>query len=222
MAVPMDLLRNVELLGLLPAESLFSVAEAAVQVGYPQGSVLFHRAERTTNVYVVEKGVIGVFVQNNAGELLPISVLGPGKLAATTALLARQEHALQGRTLMDSTLLAIPARWIHTLMTSNPSIGEKVYEEMAFRLLQQVNRLVGFLSGEEVAVQLDERCPSLRATHVSVVADVKNREFRGLCHRGFPCSVEEGLGCPLAGKPALTYHQMGAALGPGTEQALPS
>ena len=113
-----DELKKVYMFSQLSDEKLAEVAVALEPRTFAAGEVLFHQGDPGDEMFIVEKGSIGIFEPSaeNPGQEKPIRIFGPGEAFAEMALIDAKPRTLSARALEPTVALALPQERFRALL----------------------------------------------------------------------------------------------------------
>jgi len=101
---------------------------------YDKGQAIYNAGERKEKLFVVHVGKVKIYRLSQAGKEQVIRLVRPGQFFGELALFSPQASAEYALALEQSTMCVIEGPRLKTLMTTHPSIGLKVMEELSSRL----------------------------------------------------------------------------------------
>lgn len=201
MAVLAEALQQCEIFDSLVAQQLEPIARMTDVVARSPGEVITDGSQKPSNVYVTKSGIVALYLRIAKDRLLPLEVLGPGRMIDCRNIAEQAELLLVARALMPCELYRIPVASLQR--------GPLRDSETARTLLGQVERAQRVrLAAALVALDASEVrspaqfCPVGRPTSFLSVMNGLTGHIHGTCLREFPCAAQQGDGCPMAGFPA--------------------
>lgn len=82
-----DLLRNVPLFADVSEETLASLAQCLGKRTFARGMILFHKGSRGNSLYLIEKGMVRIFILSEAGQEISLNIHSAGDCFGELALL---------------------------------------------------------------------------------------------------------------------------------------
>lgn len=214
MPVGVEVLRKAEVFHAMPGDLLAQIARLADEGVYETGAEFLQAGEAARTVYVVESGIVGLYVPVQQGEM-PFEILGPGRVIGTSLFFRQVEVArFRARALMPSVLVAIPGSRLQGLLMAVEEMSAASLRELLRTLDRRLGDVLRVLTAEEVSFPTEEACPAGRSTHFLAQANRLTGEVRGMCQRQFACDLAEGRGCPMAGLPAQDLQTIWPLLEP--------
>jgi CRP/FNR family transcriptional regulator len=120
---------------------------------YEKGQAIYHAGDHKEKLYVVHTGKVKIYRLSQAGKEQVIRLVGPGQFFGELALFSPQASAEYALALQQSTMCVIEGPALKTLMTTHPSIGLKVMEELS-RRLDQAESLIRDIALQSVEQRL--------------------------------------------------------------------
>ncbi|HEY3027048.1 MAG TPA: DUF1003 domain-containing protein [Pyrinomonadaceae bacterium] len=141
--------------GLTPSE-LEKLAEEVDQVRFKAGEVIFNANDKGDALYVVEDGVVRIWVFDEDVEPVTLSELQPGEFFGELAVLDRGERSTNASALVDCTLHRLSSDDFHQFLLEHPDLAIDVICEIGSRM-RQTNQLVSKRAARNVNREMDEK-----------------------------------------------------------------
>ena len=129
-----DLLRQTTLFADLPDDILQALADSLGKRTFAKGMVLFHKGSPGQRLYLVETGLVRIFVLSDAGHEITLNIHGPGECFGELALLdggPRSAGAVAMETLVAYTL---DREDFLDLVEAHPKLARRALERVSERL----------------------------------------------------------------------------------------
>ncbi len=101
---------------------------------FPAGTVVIEQDTLGSRAYMVESGMVEVYVRNTNGTETLLAELGPGSVVGEMAALSDGLRSANVRTKTDSVLIAIPAHNLSKSMKSNESLNKRMINMISLRM----------------------------------------------------------------------------------------
>lgn len=119
--------------------TLRALARCAQLVSLPGGRYVFHKGDRSDNLYLLASGAAYVVDEDGQREKV-VDELGSGSLFGEIALLAGERRSASIRTATASVLVRISRTVLLELMASNASLEQGMWRELAERRFDDLAR----------------------------------------------------------------------------------
>ena len=129
----LDVLLASPLLKDLPADGVAALAAIAAPREVPAGEPLFAAGAPCEHLYVIARGRFTALGRQAGGERT-LSVMGPGDVLGTHAVLGPSRHGVSAIAAADARVLALPGDALRAAMSTRP--------EIAIPILTRVGRIV--------------------------------------------------------------------------------
>src|SRR6266516_1687783 len=141
--------------GLTPSE-LEKLAEEVDQVKFKAGEVIFNANDKGDALYVVEDGVVRIWVFDEDVQPVTLSELQHGEFFGELAVLDRGERSTNASALVDCTLHRLSSDDFHQFLLEHPDLAIDVICEIGSRM-RQTNALVSQRAARNVNREMDEK-----------------------------------------------------------------
>ncbi len=135
----LEIITDIRFLEGVQEAELRKIASMATLVDFPEGTVVFREGERTSRVYVVVGGSVGLELKVSNEGKKRIHTVGPGELLGWSPLLGESPMTATGRTLSSTKLLALEAGQVLALCHHDPKLGFQLMRKTAQALAQRLN-----------------------------------------------------------------------------------
>ncbi|HSB28923.1 MAG TPA: DUF1003 domain-containing protein [Pyrinomonadaceae bacterium] len=136
-----------------PAE-LEHLAEDVEQVDYKANETIFHEHDTGDALYVVEEGMVRIWVTDEDVQEVTLAELQPGQLFGEMAVLDRGERSSNATAMVDTHLHRLSSDAFQKFLMEHPDCGIDVICEIAARL-RQTNALVAQRASRNVNVVME-------------------------------------------------------------------
>ena len=121
----------------LPAEEARALRAAARRRRFKRGDTIFHEGEAGDSLHVVDAGHVAIRVTSLLGDVVTLTVLGPGESFGEQSLLGGGRRTASAVCLDDVQTLAVDGEDFHALRARLPGVEAFLVEVLA----AQVRRL---------------------------------------------------------------------------------
>jgi len=132
--VDIEVLRNVELFGVLTDEQLATVAGAASTRRLSRNDVLFTEADTPLELFVVVAGRVAIANRAADGRESVVALMEPGDLFGEMPLFDDLPRSAEARALESSELVVVPYAPLRTIYEAQPQLLWQVVGLLAQRL----------------------------------------------------------------------------------------
>jgi CRP/FNR family cyclic AMP-dependent transcriptional regulator len=136
-----DICKNLSELGLfskLPETMLRQLAQLAEPRSYGAGGLLFHEGAHGDELFVLQKGKVQLQMRVPGRGSIPILTLGPGQLAAWSAVLGTGEMTTSATALEDTAAFVLPVSKLKELWKQDHEFGYRFMEQLADALARRL------------------------------------------------------------------------------------
>jgi CRP/FNR family cyclic AMP-dependent transcriptional regulator len=148
-------LSRVPLFKRLEPNELEKLAQEIDQVDVKAGETIFHEHDRGDALYVLEEGVVRIWITDEDLEEVTLAELKPGEFFGEMAVLDRGERSSSATALVDSHLHRLSSEDFHQFLMEHPDCGIDVICEIAARM-RQTNLLVTQRASRNINVEMEE------------------------------------------------------------------
>jgi len=114
-----DLLRNIPLFELLDDDEIKALAEQLDQTQLYAGQMVFNQGDQGGTMYVVQSGKVELFLKDDSGERVVLSVVENGGIFGELSLLDNEPRSASAKALQDSTLFIIDRHDLEMLFSKH-------------------------------------------------------------------------------------------------------
>jgi uncharacterized membrane protein len=141
MACDPELLSDVELFEHLGEEDRKRLAEAVDVRRLAAGEILFRAGEPGESLYIVRSGEVELFVRDNAGQKIPLTIACTNQVFGELALLDRGPRTATALALSDSELLELDREDLLLLFQKTPTAALRLLAGMG-RMTRTADELI--------------------------------------------------------------------------------
>lgn len=134
---------------------LEKLAEGVDQISFKQGEAIFHEKDQGDALYVVESGVVRIWVYDEDIQEITLSELGAGAFFGELAVLDRGERSANATAQSDSTLHRLHRDDFQQFMLEHPAVAVDLVCEIGARL-RQTNLLVSMRVTRNVNEEMEK------------------------------------------------------------------
>jgi small-conductance mechanosensitive channel/CRP-like cAMP-binding protein len=127
------LVRNVDLLRVLPEAQQREIAEGLGRELFARGESVCRQGDAGSTFYIVRSGTIRVTVKGETGSEVEVARLGPGAHFGEMSLLTGEPRSSTCEALVDSELLCLDRPAFEGLLQDNPGVARSLSEALAAR-----------------------------------------------------------------------------------------
>ena len=138
-------LEKTQLFGVLDETTLRRVAERTSRRRFKKEEIIFHQGDPGNVLYVVETGLIGVFVTSEDGTEMLLATLAPGESFGELALIDGGPRSASAKAIEASELLTLSHKEFMALVEEIPKLAQTMLLSLGGlmrRLLEQASDLV--------------------------------------------------------------------------------
>jgi CRP/FNR family cyclic AMP-dependent transcriptional regulator len=129
-----DSLRQAPLFAALPEHDLAQLAQMAREVEVQAGEVIIHQGADSDALYVVTSGQIRVFLTDESGKEIILSLDGPGTVVGEISVLDGAPRSASVAARQKTHLLRIDGSALRNLLESNMPLAMAVIKALASRV----------------------------------------------------------------------------------------
>lgn len=119
----------------LGPEQLKKIIGFSKRQTFEAGSLVFSPDEEAKQLFILEKGLVGIIIQIRPGTQLTISTESKGGLFGWSALVPPHRYTASAKCLEQSQLLALEGAKLRELCYLKPDIGVRIMEDLPALLL---------------------------------------------------------------------------------------
>lgn len=141
MNVQEDTFRSLAGMGLFSSFSetmLRHLAQLAELRRYDAGGLLFHEGAHCGELFVIRSGKVQLQMRVPGRGSIPILTLGPGQLAAWSAVLGTGEMTTSASAREETTAFVFPVSKLKDLCEQNHELGHRFMEQLAGALARRL------------------------------------------------------------------------------------
>lgn len=140
-----SLLATTKLFGDLDDQTLDRLAERAVERNYKKGQLVFHQGDAADALYVVEQGLVKVFVTSEEGDEMVLVTIRPPDVFGELAIVDGGDRSASAETLEPTVLLSLTRGVFLEVLQENPTMTDHLLRSLGAvlrRLTEQAADLV--------------------------------------------------------------------------------
>lgn len=127
-------LDKIELFEGLPEDQLESLAQHMRQRVYPAGAIVVNEGDEAHGMFIVDTGALKVFVTEENGKEVTLSLLGPEDYFGELALLDEAPRSASVITVEKTTLLQISRAAFNEVIAANPACMQIIMRNLVGRI----------------------------------------------------------------------------------------
>lgn len=128
------LFKNIPLFENLADSDLELLARHAHKRTYPRNAILINEGDQTDSMYVIESGKVKVYLSDEDGKEVILSIEGPGSYIGEIALLDDEPRSASVVTLERSVFQVITKDDFRSCLAGNPELAFSVIRTLTQRL----------------------------------------------------------------------------------------
>jgi len=149
-------LSRVPLFKRLTPDELEKLAEEVDQADYKAGEVIFNERDKGDALYVVETGVVRIWVMDEDVKPVTLTELKPGEFFGELAVLDRGERSTSATAVEDTHLHRLSSDDFQQFLMEHPDVAIDVICEIGARM-RQTNMLVSQRITRNVNQEMEQR-----------------------------------------------------------------
>lgn len=130
----LDLIRKAPLFAGLPDEELQTLAGRLGKRTFARGMILFHKDSPGQTLYLIESGLIRIFVLSETGQEMTLNIHGPGECFGELSLLDGKPRSAGAVALEQTTTYILHRDDFLGCLREHPLLAQRVLELLADRL----------------------------------------------------------------------------------------
>lgn len=142
-------LRELSLFSEMSQENLERLLDAALLQQFPTGVVLIREGDRADFLHVLIEGLVEIFTEQDGGQW-GITLINPVSTFILAAIVSDQPYLNSARTLVQSSVLLIPANRVREIFDQDVAFARIVAKELAFAYRGSVKKLKGYMTRSSV------------------------------------------------------------------------
>lgn len=128
------MLKNIPLFSDLPDVDIGTLSSHTVTKTFAKNTIIINEGDHTDSLYVIASGKVKVFLTDEHGKEIILSVRGPGEYIGEIALLDEAPRSASVMTLENSTFSIISKADFRDCLAKNPDIAINLIKELAHRV----------------------------------------------------------------------------------------
>ncbi|VAW84010.1 cAMP-binding proteins - catabolite gene activator and regulatory subunit of cAMP-dependent protein kinases [hydrothermal vent metagenome] len=129
-----NMLSRVYLFKDLSEDDLNELEKQTTLKRFPKNAILVNEGDETDSLYIIESGKIKIYVGDDEGKELILTLHGPGDYFGEISLLDGAPRSASAMTLEDSKLYIIQKRRFETFLRNDPEVCMRVMRGLTLRL----------------------------------------------------------------------------------------
>ncbi len=129
-----NILSRIYLFKDLSEDDIDELARQTTLKRFPKNSILVNEGDETDSLYIIESGKIKIYVGDEEGKELILTLHGPGDYFGEISLLDGAPRSASAMTLEESKLYIIKKRQFEAFLRSDPEICMRVMRGLTLRL----------------------------------------------------------------------------------------
>ncbi len=130
----LDLLRKAPLFAGLPEDELHTLAGRLGKRTFGKGMILFHKDSPGQTLYLIETGLIRIFVLSETGQEMTLNIHGPGECFGELSLLDGKPRSAGALALEQTVTYILHRDDFLGCLCEHPLLAQRVLELLADRL----------------------------------------------------------------------------------------
>jgi len=128
------MLANIPLFSGLNKQELEQVSQHAITRTYPKNTVIINDGDPAESLYVIIKGKVKIFLNDETGKEVIINCQGAGEYFGELALIDKAQRSASVMTMETSTFSVISKHSFHELLAKSPSIALSLIRDLTQRV----------------------------------------------------------------------------------------
>lgn len=138
-----QILKTIPLFADLKDEELNSIASHAITKTYPKNAIIINEGDDTSSMYIIQTGKIKVFLSNEDGKEVILSMMGPGEHFGELSILDPAPRSASIMTMEPCKFSIISKENFEQSLDAHPDISRNMVTE----LTRMVRRLTENIRG---------------------------------------------------------------------------
>ena len=130
------LMKNIPLFKRLSEAKLQALEAACVARTYPKNVILFIEGEEHTNLYIIKKGKICIYANDDQGNQVTLNYMTEGEYFGELALLDQRAHSASAASATPCELLQLSKASFNEIVMSDPASMRIMLAELSQRAEQ--------------------------------------------------------------------------------------
>lgn len=111
-----------------------SVLQHLDKVEFKAGDILFQEGDLTTFFYIVESGQVEIYIRNQSGQKVQLSVVNEGEPLGEFAMITKKARTANAAALTDVSAFKVSEEGYKKLMTEIPFWAQMMIKNLIYRL----------------------------------------------------------------------------------------
>lgn len=138
-------LQNIPLFSGLPDPDVQSLLKLATPRGFAKNALVIREGAEGESLFIVTAGKVKVYLNDDHGKEIILSVLGPGDFIGELALIDDDARSASVMTMEPSEFLVLPKQAFRDHLRRNPDLAMNIMRVMATRL-RAADQMIGSLA----------------------------------------------------------------------------
>ncbi len=135
----MSMLDKISLFSNIASEQIAKLEKASTLRKYPKNTILFMEGDDNGQLFVIQKGMVCIYTDDDEGKQLVLNYMGPGDYFGELSLLDNKPRSASVVTTHDSELLCISRDSFRQFMKDHPEL----YLDLTVALVDRIRALTG-------------------------------------------------------------------------------
>lgn len=166
----MDFLKRVPLLANLSETELEALARDFSQRQFRQGETIFQQGDSGQMLYLIESGLVRIYVQSEDGQEMSVNVCGPGDLFGELSVIDEEPRSASVVAMEDTVVHLLSRERFREHMRRSPQLALDVLKALSVRV-RYSTRQVGNLTLLDISGRLARKLLELAQLHGVVEPD---------------------------------------------------
>lgn len=118
----------------LEKEQMDEIMKKVKSVTYKKGEVIYHAGDKSSSLYIVNRGKIKIYRLSETGKELLLRILKPGDFTGELALFKETTQEAYAEAMVDTQVCTINRADLEEFLMKYPTISIKILSEFSHRL----------------------------------------------------------------------------------------
>lgn len=162
------MLTNVSLFSGLPQHYLAELGKLSVLRKYPKNTVLVTEGDESTHMYIIRKGTVSVYLNNNDGRQVNLNYMHEGEYFGELSLIDGKPRSASVMTVTDCEIILVSRNNVQDLITKHPEFATLLLKEVTRRVRELTDSVKDMALLDvygRVSAALDKLCDENRRIH---------------------------------------------------------
>ncbi|QEI14320.1 cyclic nucleotide-binding domain-containing protein [Cellvibrio japonicus] len=128
------MLANVSLFTEVPAQYLAELEKSSVLRRFPKNTVLVTEGDESTHLYIIRKGIVSAFLNNDEGRQVNLNYMHEGEYFGELSLIDSQPRSASVVTITDCEIILVSRASVHELLGKYPDFAMVLLKELTRRV----------------------------------------------------------------------------------------